>query len=426
MPAQQTAPQGAAETVPVQKVFAPGGSKFRLDKEDMLDACAGACILASGGGGSYQVSLKIVEEGVGAHDVAQAIPPGALPAKSWAAVSANMGSPDALFKTANPHAAANAFRALQDWCRTQPRGSRFSGFKEFAACIPVEVGAINTASPLTTAVQMKIPVVDADGAGRSIPTLPLTTYAREIPFFPNYVASEAPPGKPYNTGQIDIRATKAVEEAAEEAIIGLVMTPPFAGIAGLAVYAQQGSDLEKHPPVPGTLYDALQIGSAVKSRTGKARAQAVVDYLTSAKRPGGPRRAAVVFRGRVKQMVQAEGGTDIGSIVLHGRANGDTKDVDLWIFNQNENIFCARSDQEGPLVMGPDSICYVPAEGDVFDNSDLWKLWQSSPKKIPEVFVVAVAAPQQVTANDELLKAWQAERAQFGYPGPFAQPWLHR
>ncbi|HET7464165.1 MAG TPA: DUF917 family protein [Longimicrobium sp.] len=406
-----------AETVRVEQLVGADVA-VRMDKADMRAACVGACVLASGGGGSYQVSKQIIEQGVPDDAVVTMVPLSSLAADTWAAVSANMGSPGALFKTANPHAPTNAFTALQAWCAGQPAGSRFAGFTGFAAVVPVEVGAINTASPLAAAAQLTLPVVNADGAGRSIPTLPLTQYARNIPLYPNFVASESQPGQPFNTGQVDV----PTETEAEEAIIGLVMTPPFGGIAGLAIYALQGQDLAKAPPVAGTLYDALQIGRLVNRLTGVARAQAVVRYLSV--RPGGPRTARIVFGGRVVAMTQAQGGTDIGYIRVRGQAPGSGAEVDLWIYNQNENIYCQRSDQAEPLVMGPDSMCYVPDTGEVFDNSDLWNLWQADPAQIPALHVVAIDAPGVVKANAPLLAAWQDERAQFGYSGPYIQPWL--
>ena len=406
-------------SVQVDKVVGVGGGTFTLDKNDMRAVCVGACVLASGGGGSYQVSRKIIQQGVAEDAVVTAVPYTALQDGAWAAVSANMGSPSALFQTTNPFAPANAFGALEEWCAAQPDDSRFSGFSGFSAVVPVEVGAINSASPLTTAAQMNRVIVDADGAGRSIPTLPLTQYARNIPLYPNVIASESQPGQHFNTAQVNVPH----EAGAELAIIGLVLSTPFGGIAGLAIYPLQAMDWAAAPPVAGTLYDALRIGRAVQQTEGPARAEAVVSYLTT-ERPDGPRAARVVFRGRITQMTQAEGGTDVGYIVLHGSAPDESAHVDLWIYNQNENIFCQRSDQSGPLIMGPDSLCYVPDTGDVFDNSDLWNLYQADPATIPEVSIVAIDAPGVVKDNAGLLQAWASERAQFGYSGPYVQPWL--
>lgn len=403
----------APAAVPVGAVYGgSSGGVFQLDKPGMQLTAIGACVLASGGGGSYTVSTKIIEQGVPEGSVVNAWPISAVGSDQWVAVSANMGSPGALFHTTNPYAPTNAFSSLQAWCRVNT-----GGFERFVATLPVEVGAINSASPLAVAAQLNIPILDADGAGRSIPTLPLTTYARRFPVFPNYVASEAPPGERYNTGQIDVPD----ETAAEDAIIGLVMTPPFGGIAGLAIYPMPGAQLHGAPPVTGTLYDAWRIGQIVDANTGIARAQGVVQYLTT-ERPDGPRPARIVFYGKVVEMVQATGGTDIGYIVLRDDTTGES----LWIYNQNENIFATLdSSTGGPLVMGPDSMCYLPESGIVFDNSDLWNMYQQDKNAIPPTYIVAIGAPDVVTADDGLMVAWQAERAQFGYSGPYTQNWLN-
>lgn len=388
----------------------------RLDKNDMKLVNIGACVLASGGGGSYIVSNKIIDDGVPDDAVVEVLEVREIAGDQWIAVSANMGSPDALFKTANPHAPKNAFIALQEWCQRTGKSfyPGYENFERFNFVLPIEIGAINAASPLTVAAQLHIPIINADGAGRSIPTLPLTTFAGSIPLFPNYVASEAPPGSKLNTGQVNVPD----ENTLEQAIIGLVMTEPFGGIAGLAIYAMNGQTLNDNPPVSGTLIDALIIGSIYQSTEGKERADRIVEYLNGAAQP---RKTKQIFHGYITQMVEAEGGTDIGQIVVSA---ADQSATDLWIYNQNENIFASLNTQGEPYIMGPDSICYVPASGDMFDNSDLWNMYQQPGYQPIEVYILGIDAPDVVKDNAKLMANWQPVRSQFGYSGPYTQNWL--
>lgn len=404
---------------------------FTLDKKDMTILVAGACVLASGGGGSFQVACEIIDLGIGAQDRVNvaSLDELAQHPDGWLATSANMGAPDALFKTTNPHAPANAFRAMEaELHRMRGANSRFAHFPSegFSWVLPIEVGAINSASPLTVAAQLSrgreraLPVIDADGAGRSIPTLSLTVFAANaIPAHPAVVASEGVyasttgenlPG--YDTGVIRVNN----ETAAEEAIIGLVMSAPFGGIAGMSMYPLTAAELlQRTPPVGGTLSLALAIGRVLELCGGAERAAGVVDCI---KRTG--RASAVIWHGWVREVVQAEGGVDVGHIVLD---DADGSGTQLTIYNENENVFAIRSDQDAPCVMGPDSICYVTA-GDAplaIDNSDLNRLYQQTPDARLELFIVAVEAAVEMR-NSVIINNFSAVSRSLGYAGIYV-PW---
>lgn len=113
---------------------------YTLTKAQMHTAIKGACVLASGGGGSYLVTQEIIDQGIpdgGSIDVVRC---DEVDPDAWLAVSANMGSPDALFRTTNPHAAANAFHALHAQCRALGGiGGRFANFQRFSFVLPAEV-----------------------------------------------------------------------------------------------------------------------------------------------------------------------------------------------------------------------------------------------------------------------------------------------
>jgi DUF917 family protein len=378
-----------------------------LNVQQMQYAATGACILASGGGGSYQVSLKILQDGVPAGSTANVVSIPEIDPKAWLCVCANMGAPDALFKTTNPFATGNAFAGLAAKLQLT-----------FAYTCPVEVGAINTVSPLTVAVQKGVPVIDADGAGRSIPTLPLDTFAANgIPLYPNCIAANSPPGQAFDQAGVDI-AGPAPEAQAELTFLGVQMSAPFGGIAGLAMYAQTGATLQNAPPVGGTLSLAVQLGQTYATSFGPARLSSIVSQIKATGRA-----CRAIFRGYITNIVQAQGGTDIGYIVVSQNQDGSGRQ--LWIYNQNENIFATFSDQSFPAVMGPDSMCYLPftANQTVFDNSDLNNLFQQ-PNYTPILIdVLAISAPAIVLQNATLMASWQAARAPLGYAGPFSQPW---
>jgi hypothetical protein len=180
-----------------------------------------------------------------------------------------------------------------------------------------------------------------------------------------------------------------------------------------------GRTLRQKPPVLGSLTLALELGQRYRQGGDRERALAIAMHVTHAGRA-----CKEVFHGYVSGMVQATGSTDVGHIVVSEHADGTG--TRLWIYNQNENIYACHTELFGPLVMGPDSICYVPASADqeVFDNSDLWQLFQRPSYRPVEVYVLAIEAPDAVLHNAKLMRSWQAARAERGYAGPFLQRWL--
>ena len=404
---------------------------FTIRKREMQTAVAGACVLASGGGGSYQVARELIEQGIPNSSKVTLVGLEELshqPA-GWLAASANMGAPDALFQTANPHAPAHAVQALEAELQRMSEDRRFAHFPErgFSWVLPIEVGAINVASPLTVAAQLGppgreggLPLIDADAAGRSIPTLSLTVFAANgIAISPAVVASEGlhqgawrTATKRYNSAVVWVDD----ETAAEDAIIGLVNTVPFGGIAGLAIYPMTAAELlSRTPPVAGTLSLALEIGHVLESSSGELRAERVAERIRDAGRA-----SEVIWHGRVREVVQAEGGVDVGRIVLEDATGSD---VLFTIYNENENVYAMRSDRDTPCVLGPDSICYVTAGDDplAIDNSDLNRLYAKAPRTRLELFVLAVEAAPQMRER-VIIDNFAAVNRALGYAGAY-RPW---
>ena len=389
---------------------------YQLNRDQMQDVAIGACILGAGGGGSYQAAKRLVDKAMPSDAVATVVEAGEVDDASWLCVSAHMGAPSALFRATNEFAAANAFDDFEKYLRQTDPG--FPG--TFGYVLPIELGAINSIAPLTVAVQRGIPVIDADGAGRSIPTLLLHTYAANgIPLFPNCIASNSTElGGSHHAASIHIGGDDP-EGLAESAFLAVLRSAPFGGIAGIAAYAMDGTTLRRKPPPPGSLALALEIGQRYRRGGARERASEIARQVTRAGRA-----CKEVFHGYVTGMAQSAGGTDVGHIVVSEHADGTG--TQLWIYNENENIYACHSELSAPFIMSPDSICYVPAADDqeVLDNSDLWQIFQRPSYKPTEVCVLGVAAPAMVLQCAKLMRNWHAMRAEHGYAGPFLQRWL--
>ncbi len=316
----------------------------------MYDVAMGACVLASGGGGSYQAAKRLLVRGVDPDAGATVVEIGEVEEASWLCVCAQMGAPSAAFQTASEFAAGNAVESFQRHLRrTRPD---YPG--AFAYVLPIEVGAINSVAPLTAAVQRRLPVIDADGAGRSIPTLPLHIYAAHgIPLFPNCIASNSRAlGGAYHAASLHIDGDEP-EALAEAAFLSVLMSAPFGGIAGIAAYAMDGRTLRQHPPPVGSLTLALEIGQRYRQGAARERVDRIVAHVTRAGRA-----CKEIFHGYVTRMAQTTGGTDTGHIVVSERPDGGG--TELWIYNRTENLYACHSELSGPLIMGPDSIATCP------------------------------------------------------------------
>jgi uncharacterized protein len=404
---------------------------FVLTQTDVLDVCAGACFLGSGGGGSYAVGKRLVTRGIRADQTVTVVEPSDLEADAYLCICADMGAPHLAFSKPSLYAPGNAVATLSEiyFPLVNAREARFE-----AVC-SIEIGAINTVVPLVVAAQRNLVAVNADGAGRAVPRLEMLLYAaygeaNGFPIFPNSVANDSGLGEPVNAGFIKIGGPQP-ELGAEVAFFALAASQPFGSLCGLAIWPMQARTMQQHAPVLGSIYDSLNIGRIVGSgQSGAMRVAEISAYLAERRQAGyGPRRSKTVFHGYITNMTQEAGSLDIGQIVVSAEPDG-TGDV-LTIYYQNENLVASlASDPTKPHVMGPDTIALMPATPigtpaqNVVDDSDLFNLWQWGVRPL-EVYVVAIEAAVIVQQNSTLVNNWLGTlNRMLGYTGSFVQPWL--
>lgn len=155
------------------------GSPRTLSKADLQDILDGACILSSGGGGPYSIGEQIIGQ---LKKPVKLISPADVDDAATMAIVAAVGSPDAAGAAPFPmDIAPKAFDALN--ALYKPKTG-----KDFDYVLPGEVGSGNTFIPMTVAAG-GIPIVDAAGARRSVPTLTTSTYNNpQAPIAPIIVA----------------------------------------------------------------------------------------------------------------------------------------------------------------------------------------------------------------------------------------------
>jgi hypothetical protein len=147
-----------------------------LNHKDLLDLVDGAAIFSAGGGGNpeggYMIADKLASEGY----TVELVTPSEVPDNAKVVNFACVGATTAIEYDSD--AATKTLKALEEY-------ASFSAY----ATIPVELGGFNTLAAVDVAARCNIPVVDADGAGRSVPEVHLKVYTIDnIPLTPMVVA----------------------------------------------------------------------------------------------------------------------------------------------------------------------------------------------------------------------------------------------
>lgn len=134
-----------------------------LNRQDLIDLIEGAAIFSAGGGGCPEAGYKIVDALFSQGYTVKLVSPSEVPDEAKVVNFACVGATTAIDYDSD--AAVKTFKTLQE----------YASFSAFAA-IPVELGGFNTLAAVDVAARSNIPVVDADGAGRSVPEVHLKVY----------------------------------------------------------------------------------------------------------------------------------------------------------------------------------------------------------------------------------------------------------
>jgi DUF917 family protein len=147
-----------------------------LNYQDLLDLVDGAAIFSAGGGGDPEVGYNIADKLVSQGYTVKLVSPKEVPDNAKIVNFACVGATTAIEYDSD--AAVRTLKTLEE----------YAGFSAYAT-IPVELGGFNTLAAVDVAARCNIPVVDADGAGRSVPEVHLKVYTiDDIPLTPMAVS----------------------------------------------------------------------------------------------------------------------------------------------------------------------------------------------------------------------------------------------
>ena len=336
-----------------------------------------------------------------------------------------IGSPAKLFDLPDPMGLPlNAYAALD--LSFNPDRTRITYL------MPIEIGAINGLYSFLLAAEVnsdgadQVSVLNVDGGGRSVPTLPLLIYA----YFPDVYDQVAVVSSPYSDfdppryllpTEWALLTAPAGNQARIEATILAMLSgtdSPYSGAAGYGSFYANADNIATAPPVTGQLQVAHDAGSAYQaSPSGSAVASSLSNSGRAAK---------LIFSGTVTNITLDTQGLDYGVVTISGSGAyaGDT----FTIQYENENICAYKQSYSAstPFVLGPDSVAYVPTNGTVFDNSDLYTIFKKGEK--PAVDIVAIEASPQIAQISGIMTAWGDVRAAIPDQKcdfPYTTPWMN-
>lgn len=364
----------------------------KLTKKDFLDIIEGAAFLGSGGGGSIEagknlldISLMLSEKDefpfIENIDV--------LESDTIVAVIADFGSIQS--------SEEQQYLAIQTAYRKINELSVNMFHKEIGALLPIETGSENTIVPFVISAFFNIPVLNADGAGRAVPLIQLTSYTGfEVPISPVVITNDK-----YETIVIDSKEPEHVEDILRK----LSEWTGFNNSGSIALYLSEFKNI-KNSCIKNTITNSKYIGSYFRSIREndfdlyKKSFQILEDlnfyYFGS---------GTVID---IKNSLVGSLDTGLVKIKIENQSEYFT------IYTQNENLILFSSSKLEPLIVAPDSICYL--------REDFLPITNSEIKIGNKIHIVGVQSNPKLRSN-YTINCFQKLLETIGYAGniPFLE-----
>jgi len=357
----------------------------KLNLQNLRDVVRGATFLGSGGGGSPENGLQLVEEiGKVTSEIAL-VSPDEISDNEYVAMVAGMGSPVALKEKGFGPEAVYAFDGLQKlygWLGV-----------EFKYIMPGETGGFNTITPIYVAAIKKLTVVDADGTGgRAVPDLETTLYyLYGIPTSPFVLADRK--------GNMVMGWTKDPLDAPMCENVARHVVVSFGMLAGLGTWVATGHQIKSYLE-PNVIARSEMVGKILREakESGKEPVAELVKALNGYE----------LIKGKIEKIeTKTVAGFDFGRTIIKG--TGAFQGKELCVDFKNENMIAWRDGE--PVAMVPDLICLVTTTGDPLTNADT--------KQGMEISVIALPASERWRRHPKAFEVWRPILEKMGYTGTY-------
>ena len=341
-----------------------------LTRENLLDILYGCTILGTGGGGSLEEGIGMIDEALSAGKEFKLVTfdemdPQDIIGTPYACGAISPLTEEEIQKYARLKETDESFYIL---CMKQLE--QFMG-RDLGAVISTELGGGNTATAFYVGAMTNRPIVDGDPAGRSVPALQHSTYyLKGVPMCPMSVMNKFGEGAVFTNVFDDERGEDLVR--------------------ALAVASQNTIAVMDHVNTAEVLKDAVIRGAI-------SYAEAIGKAFRTVKAEGGDFVKAVTETGKGKMMFEGavtessfetRDGYTYGDTVIEG--SGEYAGHKLHIWYQNENIISWLDGEF--FVTVPDLVC-------VFDLDE--KMPQLNPyaREGENVAVICLPAPAEWTTE---------------------------
>ncbi len=391
-----------------------------IDKEQLRQIAYGACLMGSGGGGSLSMALAMIDA-LDDDWTAQVVTvdEAADDEDKEAVAVALAGAPSS---KVDEHAALTPLQTVLTSLEYMDENVRKFKGRSIGYIVPIELGAVSTVVACLVAATKKLPVVDADGAGRAVPLLTMSTfYTPKGKTGPSVVTCTS------GESLVMIAPTLDRLQFMFESIVG---SPLFGGFAGITVFPMAGERLRRRLPIRGSLELTQNLGAVMLSQPENP-VQTVIETFN---RESPDRHADILATGILEGVdLKSLGGHDFVS--LHIKTEVDGKAHQITIYAENENLIAWRDSQTSPMIMAPDSISFLNARGEpvtnAMDHAGLMKPVKAPPKKTVEQAVAdslrAARSGKQANAAEFLYDLYRPlQEHELAVIGITASPHLQR
>jgi len=380
----------------------------KLDREAVEKIAKGACFLGSGGGGPLSITPTIIDNIFKHTDAIEVVDMHEVPDDAGVAIAAGMGSPQHSAGITFDTAPSAAFDAVE---------KQYGKLNYVAA---VEVGAANSVIPMLVSAQNNIPLVDANGAGRAVPTLPSTTYAQVgVPATPAVLSAVGVEGNPIETCPDGYDAEQVEDWAGKVLTTNPNFTKYNAG--AVALWAFSGKKLNEGKgadvtAIGGSLRLAENLGEALNSLTP-------IDSVTEVLTASG-KKYSYLGTGKVVAIKEESVGALDGGIVEVEMANSI---IELPYLNEFLGAF--NWDAEKPTyILGPDMVCCMTPDGEPLSNPSISSKFEASGSFEMAIFTIQADAPMRKPAMFDMFAGhikslYPAFSGGFEKPGKLTMDW---
>ncbi|HIH98775.1 MAG TPA: DUF917 domain-containing protein [Thermoplasmata archaeon] len=324
---------------------------------DIRDFIRGCTVLGTGGGGSPEEGLKIIEKEF-------------KRGKNFLLISVDELPNDAAIASPYCVGSLKSKRVISVYNRAErgfPVAECIRSFglleeythKKFFATIATEIGGGNTAIAFAVAARSEIPIIDGDLAGRSVPECQQTTFCiKNLEMTPFSIVT------PYGD---EIIVPRVKDDFEGEKVMRGMVTATGANV-GVTSHPRVGKEV-RDSVVKGSITFALKIGRALKNKNP-------VDSLVES---GG----ILLFRGvATKASWKDKGGFTPGEFELRGIEEFEKEAYKVSF--KNENLISWRNEKVDVTI--PDLICTLTPEGKPVINPNV--------RKGKEYVIVGFRAPK--------------------------------